>query len=561
MSVRQELLGRKGAIFIHNNNNNNNGKKNNRLEINGPKIHPRDVSVLKERSFQDNNELNEIRLFHLDFSKLPNELVQELEKIILQKEQQEQQQQEHKQQEQDEQNQSRLCCYWDSCVVCYCKGSFTSPLISRGLLQTRRLELYGSMEWIRNLESSSSSSSLSSSSFSQLLGSVSSPVRVLRIRDRFNQTNIRPLIQGLKNSSTPNNNNNKNIVDSSLTTTTTTESPIGNGGNGGGANWKRLELTCVLEDEKSEQLLCHALQHNVSLESLSWYGCEFASQSQAEQLLVAALEHHPTLSTLQIRDNSHLPIKGLASLLLTNALPNLKTLSIYHPPHSVFGGDDDNLGGRGGRRGRRRRTVQVPRLNIELLSIALKENTTLKSLQLSGNGLTSACVLWLSLALTYNTTLETLDLQDNQITDVGVCDLANNLTKFSGLKRLYLWDNSFTAVGAQALVNALKDNIINNNNNNTTLEEITTFSKFHCSPQLLYYTCLNKAGRRLIWSSGNNDDNDDDKRIPLSLWPMILERVHGFSSSSDPTRQVAASVLYTLLRERPDVLLASAIVV
>ena len=78
MSVRQELLGRKGAIFIHNNNNNN-GKKNNRLEINGPKIHPRDVSVLKERSFQDNNELNEIRLFHLDFSKLPNELANLLE--------------------------------------------------------------------------------------------------------------------------------------------------------------------------------------------------------------------------------------------------------------------------------------------------------------------------------------------------------------------------------------------------------------------------------------------------------------------------------------------------
>ena len=560
MSVRQELLGRKGAIFI-NNNNNNNGKNNNRLEINGPKIHPRDVSVLKERSFQDNSELKEIRLFHLDFSKLPNELVQELEKIILQKEQEQQQKE---QEEQDEQNQSRLCCCWDSCVVCYCKGSFTSPLIARGLLQTRRLELYGSMEWIRNLESSSSSpsssSSSSSSSFSHLLGSVSSPVRVLRIRDRFNQTTIRPLIQGLKNSSVPNNNNN-NIVDSSslslTTTTTTTESPIGNGGSGGngsGANWKRLELTCVLEDEKSEQLLCHALKHNVSLESLSWYECEFASQSQAEQLLVAALENHPTLSTLQIRDNSHLPIKGLASLLLTNALPNLKTLSIYHPPHSVFGGDDDDLGRR-----RRRRTVQVPRLNIELLSIALKENTTLKSLQLSGNGLTSACVLWLSLALTYNTTLETLDLQDNQITDVGVCDLANNLTKFSGLKRLYLWDNSFTAVGAQALVNALKDNINNNNNNNnTTLEEITTFSKFHCSPQLLYYTCLNKAGRRLIWSSGNNDDNDDDTRIPLSLWPMILERVHGFSSSSDPTRQVAASVLYTLLRERPDVLLASA---
>jgi Ran GTPase-activating protein (RanGAP) involved in mRNA processing and transport len=254
--------------------------------------------------------------------------------------------------------------------------------------------------------------------------------------------------------------------------------------------------------------LAAGLKQNQHLELLSLYSCEMFDEPSMESF-IQCLENHPTLSTLELRNNNCFGMSALATLVRNTK--HLKNLALYHPPHSIH-------------------HVQVPRLNAESFSIALQENKSLKSLNLTSNGLHAASCMWLAMALRINTTLESLNLQSNMIPDRGIEFLSEALPEMKGLKKLYLWNNPFSGVGARAILAGLKSNLV--------LEEITTFSRFRCSEEIQYYTRLNRIGRRVL---------KDTNGVPISLWPLILARVNEQHWGTSEK----ASILYTLLREGP----------
>jgi Ran GTPase-activating protein (RanGAP) involved in mRNA processing and transport len=272
---------------------------------------------------------------------------------------------------------------------------------------------------------------------------------------------------------------------------------------------KELYLTCEF-DKDSVLNLAAGLEQNKHLQALSLYSCDIFDEPSMESL-IQSLGSHPTLSSLELRNNNRFGMPAVAALV--RKTKQIKKLALYHPPHTI-------------------NDLQVPRLNAESFSIALQENKSLKSLMLSNNGLHAGSALWLSMALRENTTLESLNLNGNLISDRGIQAIAEALPEMKGLKQLYLWNNQFSGVGARAILAGLKSNLV--------LEEITTFSRFRCSDEIRYYTHLNKAGRKIL---------KDTNSVPMSLWPIILERVN--KQTWEATEK--ASVIYTLFREGPGI--------
>jgi Ran GTPase-activating protein (RanGAP) involved in mRNA processing and transport len=268
-------------------------------------------------------------------------------------------------------------------------------------------------------------------------------------------------------------------------------------------------VLCEFTDPDSVVRLAAGLHENQHLEMLSLYSCEIFDEPSMETL-ITSLQNHPTLSTLELRNNNCFGMPALSALV--RHTKQLQNLALYHPPHTI-------------------QHLQVPRLNAESFSIALQENKSLKSLNLTCNGLHAGSALWLAMALRANTTLESINLQGNLIPDRGIQALAEALPEMKGLKKLFLWNNPFSGVGAGAILAGLRSN--------SALEEITTFSRFRCSDDIQYYTHLNKAGRRVL---------KDTNGVALPLWPLILGRVNAQRSWETGEK---ASILYALLREGP----------
>ncbi|KAG7357263.1 leucine rich repeat LRR-containing protein [Nitzschia inconspicua] len=336
------------------------------------------------------------------------------------------------------------------------------------------------------------------------LTKVTSPIECLRLRTRLQQDDVIPVIEGLKAS----------------------------------VGLKKLYLTCAFADEESAVLLSTGLAENRHLQLLSLYSCEMENEVSMERIL-SALRYHPTITTLEIRDNNASGITALS--LLVQHTTTLENLDLYLPPVTI-------------------QQVQVPRLNLETFSEALRENTSIKSLALANNGLRCPDILHLILALQRNKTLQRLNLQGNLISDEGIQALARSLPHMS-LKELCLWNNPFTATGAEALLGGLRHPA-------TTLQAITTFSRYPCTADILYCTHLNRAGRGLLYRQAccddidvnssmemeddNREDYNDDvtlerSKVPIALWATILGRVNEQRWSSAES----ASVIYTLLKEGP----------
>ena len=92
------------------------------------------------------------------------------------------------------------------------------------------------------------------------------------------------------------------------------------------------------------------------------------------------------------------------------------------------------------------------------LAKQLKNNTTLKQLQLYRCGLNSQSAESLAEALTTNKHLERLSVSDNALCDDGIQHLAHALRVNQGLKILYLWDCGMTDVGLECLAKSLQHN-------------------------------------------------------------------------------------------------------
>jgi Ran GTPase-activating protein (RanGAP) involved in mRNA processing and transport len=231
-----------------------------------------------------------------------------------------------------------------------------------------------------------------------------------------------------------------------------------------------------------------ALQANRSLKIIELDDCNLAPEQIVK--FVEALENHPKLDHLNLNLNatSSIAMYSIASLLSSGS----STLSKL------------DLG--------RQQLGQNEKVDIKVLSNALKLNTSLIELNLSSNGLDDEDVALIADAIVENSTLQRLTLNNNKITDVGIQSLADRLPEMKGLKALWLLDNLFHPEGARALVDATSINF--------ELEQIYIARSSNANgmmvyqKQIAYNLCLNMGGRKLL--KANN--------VPPSLWPLVLER-------------------------------------
>lgn len=149
-----------------------------------------------------------------------------------------------------------------------------------------------------------------------------------------------------------------------------------------------------------------------------------------------ALKVHRTLKTLSLTE---LSISPECVKLVLDALNSLNTLNLSHmmtpPPMNVIA---DFLTDH--------RTLKMLIVtdcqisNANPLGRALKQNASLRNLNLSNNALTSAGVKEIAKALPHSHTLTSLDLHHNDIDLPGAAHLAKGLQQ-SGVQRLDLTDN------------------------------------------------------------------------------------------------------------------------
>ena len=98
---------------------------------------------------------------------------------------------------------------------------------------------------------------------------------------------------------------------------------------------------------------------------------------------------------------------------------------------------------------------------IDTFTEQLKYNTTLKTLQLLGCGLTTLSAESLAEALTTNKHLEVLHISNNALCDDGIQHLAHALRVNKGLKTLLLMSCGMTDVGLECLAKSLQHNVLN----------------------------------------------------------------------------------------------------
>jgi hypothetical protein len=127
-------------------------------------------------------------------------------------------------------------------------------------------------------------------------------------------------------------------------------------------------------------------------------------------------------------------------------------------------------------------------------------------------------------------------LARNKITDYGIASLALRLPDWRAVKKLSLWGNPFGEEGARELLAGLRRNM--------ELEDLDLFRQFKCSEQILYYTYMNRGGRKIL-------REDPNKVVPLSLWPLVMERANRIKLTKRNTyndEHARVDVLYCLLR-------------
>ena len=101
---------------------------------------------------------------------------------------------------------------------------------------------------------------------------------------------------------------------------------------------------------------------------------------------------------------------------------------------------------------------QITDTGASLISKAVRETTTLKTLILYNCGITSRGAEDLSRALAQNSSLEKLDIGGNDIGDEGVSHVAEALKENKQLKELWIGDCAVTDKGAASLASALRVN-------------------------------------------------------------------------------------------------------
>jgi hypothetical protein len=261
------------------------------------------------------------------------------------------------------------------------------------------------------------------------------------------------------------------------------------------------EEECVSELEAG-------LQGNKGLLTLHITACNLEDAQLAQ--LADALVSHLSLRELSFADNVAGPdvFKALAKLLTNSKLESLNL--------------ENQIGEHG-----------IVASHVALLAKGLESNQHLKVLNLSNNHLDDQALEDLTRTVWTCSKLEELDITHNSISDKGLQMIASHVLP-SSLRCLGLGFNSLTREGASHLLKILQDN--------AQLGAVRLGSyELPLSPEIEHLLDFNQAGRVLL-GQGHS--------VPLSLWPVVLERANQmFKYSRDGDRErKRANVVFLLLQ-------------
>jgi hypothetical protein len=261
-------------------------------------------------------------------------------------------------------------------------------------------------------------------------------------------------------------------------------------------------------------ILAVALGQNKHLTVLLLAHCKLMGDDHADHLamLLERLLPHPTLECLNVYGMLCTPRATSAlAQLLSSASCHLWHLGLKNNLPTPLQDDNDKL-------------------DVTSLIQALRTNTTLTHLQLSGNNVNDDDMESLADTLTHstNTTLKGLGLTANQIGSAGLRSFATRLADMRGLQFLDVQRNPFGTDAKEELIAALEHNM--------ELERLDLDGTYHELKS--FYLGLNKGGRRLLLNPNS---------APLALWPLVLERASKLTFGR--TRPFAhLDVLYCLVR-------------
>jgi hypothetical protein len=275
-------------------------------------------------------------------------------------------------------------------------------------------------------------------------------------------------------------------------------------------NWEGIPLLKILDLSQCEftspdsiAVLCNGLQENVGLTDLKLESCHLEDDELSN--IVDSIKQHPTLRRLSLALNyaGSDTIEAVSRLMLSQKRSTASSESSGILEHL-------NLG------------QQSPGhlRNMHLLYQAIEYNTVFKSLYLCENYLLRSQLPHLIHSLAANNALEELNLEDCDLRKEGVEMLLNNLSTFAFLRKLWLRKN--VSPLSEASVDLTKI-LIKEMKRNHVLQLLDIDEEWvprgKDRVQIDNYLLLNQAGRRFIKSRIDKD------RLPLGMWPVLIERV------------------------------------
>ena len=268
----------------------------------------------------------------------------------------------------------------------------------------------------------------------------------------------------------------------------------------------------VFEEGSIETFATLGLARNKSLQSIDFFGCSLGDDELS--FIFMALKGHPCLQFLTLNGNKcgERGSREVADML------SAENCALQKLDLSFQRLDDGKI------------------LDISPLMEALTKNTSIETLDLTGNGLQDKDADRIACVARHNTTIRELFLARNKFTDVGVTAIARSLPRMEGLRKLSLWGNPFGEEGARQLLNGMVQNM--------ELCDLHLFRQFKCSHQIQYFTNINRGGRKLLQEPPN--------QVPMSLWPLVLERTNTMKMSArrkdEENKSARIDMLYCLLR-------------
>lgn len=269
---------------------------------------------------------------------------------------------------------------------------------------------------------------------------------------------------------------------------------------------KTLNLHECRFDLEAIPWIAEGVQGNRSIEVVYLDECQL-TDDQCASMLSAILDHE-SLGRIVLDYNfcSTETLCQCAVMLRDNRLKNLKFLEIGWQESLV----DPRVS---------------PSLPVGILGGALKSNSMLHFLDLSGNRLDSAELASLMEGVKYSR-IEHLGLESCRISDedleLVLTHLPTSLLHLNLLENLFATDKS-------------NDQLCKTATQHTTLERLEIDNDLDCWSQVCYHTRLNRGGRRLL-TCGDT--------VPSGIWPIVLERVNKINWATYKNKKQAEELGY-----------------